>query len=59
MLLLFESSAGFALFKVLDEGKMREAETKVSHEGAQAARRCMHEGACGCQPPAAGPCKPT
>lgn len=28
MLLLFESSAGFALFKV-DEGKVKEAETKV------------------------------
>ena len=32
MLLLFESSAGFALFKVLDEGKLREAETKVGTE---------------------------
>lgn len=28
MLLLFESSAGFCLFKVLDEGKLKQAETE-------------------------------
>lgn len=28
MLLLFESSAGFCLFKVLNEGKLKEAETQ-------------------------------
>ena len=29
MLLLFESAAGFALFKVLKEGKLKEADTEV------------------------------
>jgi hypothetical protein len=29
MLLLFETSAGFALFKVLDEGKLQQTEVGV------------------------------
>lgn len=33
VLLLFDSPAGHALFKVLDEGKLKEAETKVGKKG--------------------------
>jgi hypothetical protein len=29
MLLLFESPAGFALFKVLDEGKLKQADVRA------------------------------
>lgn len=35
VLLLFESPAGHALFKVLDEGKLKEAETKVRGLGSR------------------------
>ena len=59
MLLLFESAAGFCLFKVLNEGKLKEAETQVRAGGL--ACKCMH-GACrqaiatlGRFPAAAGP----
>ena len=34
MLLLFESAAGFCLFKVLNEGKLKEAETQVGRVGS-------------------------
>jgi hypothetical protein len=40
MLLLFESAAGYALFKVLKEGKLKDAE--VPSQLHPAGRRCMH-----------------
>ncbi|KFM26424.1 putative nucleolar protein 5-2 [Auxenochlorella protothecoides] len=44
VLLLFESAAGFALFKVLDEGKLKEAETQdvwSSFETLDAAKKVV------------------
>ena len=45
VLLLFESPAGFALFKVLKgESKLKEAETEVRWQRPLPAPRCMHKG---------------
>jgi hypothetical protein len=55
MLLLFESSAGFCLFKVLNEGKLKEAETQVGgRQMAPSSRGTLqtaHDGACREGPP--------
>ena len=56
MLLLFETAAGFCLFKVLNEGKLKEAEAGVSELGRRegAAHACGLAGVRG--GPAGGSC---